>query len=364
MTPNTLPQPYQHPDTVAPLPDHLAAAVAGLVASSKRPNTLRAYRSDMAAFSTWCTKHGRPALPATPDTVAAYLADNLDRLKLSTLRRHLATISKAHAISGLANPVHSPLVAESLTGAANDHPAKPHQAPGLTPEQLAAVLDAIATSETVVTWKHHYQPGQIATQVRADHERPLLAGLRDRALLLVGWCAALRRSELAALTWGQVTQQPTGDLVLSLLGTKTDRKNTGQQAPLAAEPAHPTLCPVAALLAWRTACDTYAWDGGGSEAHQPVFRQINRHRRLLPAGLSGQTVGQIISTRCAAAGLPGMTGHSLRRGLIQAAYLAGVEDSTVMQTSRHRSVTMLRTYQGDAGLTERAASRGLLTHLR
>lgn len=361
MTPNTLPQPYQHHDTVAPLPDHLAAAVRELVASSKRPNTVRAYLSDLQAFSAWCRDHDRPALPATADTVAAYLADNLNRLKLSTLRRHLSSISKAHEIAGHANPVRSSLVADTVAGAANTHGAEPDRAPGLTPAQLVAVLAAIDTSETVHGWRYHYEPGQLVTQVPHEYERPLAAGIRDRALLLVGWCSALRRSELAALTWRQVKQQPNGDMVLTLHGSKTDKTGTGQLAPLAAEPAHPDLCPVAALLAWRTVCEQH---GRVIEPDQPVFRQIDRHRHLLPNGLSPHSVGQIITQRSAAAGLSGITGHSLRRGLIQAAHLAGVEDSTVMQTSRHRSVTMLRTYQDTAGLTERAASRGLLTNLR
>lgn len=363
MTPSTLPEPYQHPDTLTPLPDHLAAAVAQLVASSKRTNTLRAYQSDLQAFSAWCRDHGRPALPATPETVAAYLAANLDRLKLTTLRRHLSSISKAHEISGHANPVRSSLVADTVAGASNTHPAEPDRAPGLTPEQLIAVLATIQTSETVVAWRHHYEPGQRPTQVRADWERPLLAGLRDRALLLTGWCAALRRSELAALTWRQVKLLPNGDAVLTLYSSKTDKTGAGQHAPLAAEPDQPALCAVAALLAWRTACEQHPWNGG-AEPDQPVFRQINRHGTLSAAGLTPHSVGQIITQRSAAAGLSGITGHSLRRGLIQAAHLAGVSDSTVMQTSRHRSVTMLRTYQDTAGLTERAASRGLLTNLR
>ena len=92
-----------------------------------------------------------------------------------------------------------------------------------------------------------------------------------------------------------------------------------------------------------------------------MFRAVNRHGHLSGDGLSGHTVGLIVAQRGAAVGLHGLSGHSLRRGLIQAATLAGKSDSQVLQTSRHRSVGMLRQYQGDAGLLERAASRGLLS---
>jgi len=89
-----------------------------------------------------------------------------------------------------------------------------------------------------------------------------------------------------------------------------------------------------------------------------VFPAVNKHGHLGEA-MTPQSVGVIISERSAAVGLRGYTGHSLRRGLIQAAYEAGKSDSEIMQTSRHRSVNMLRTYQDSAGLVKRAASRGL-----
>jgi integrase len=340
--------------TLAP---HLADQVAAAVGASSRPNTLRAYQSDLRAYGAWCEGNGLQALPATPDTVAAYLADQATHggpkgtgLAVTTLRRHLATISKAHQLAGYTherNPAHSELVTHTLKGLRNEKGAAPDQAPAMTPELLRQVVEAITTT------------------VPASHgrgERPDLAGLRDRALLLVGWCAALRRSELAQLRWGQVRWAP-GGARLELLGTKTDKGNTGQPVPVAAEPGS-DLCPVAALQAWQEACSGRGYwkrgtwqDGAGDD--RPVFPAMNRHGHLGEA-MTPHSVGAIITNRSAAAGVEGMTGHSLRRGLIQAAYLAGRTDSEIMQTSRHRSVNMVRTYESDAGLLERAASRGLL----
>jgi integrase len=341
---------YTTPTHTPALNTHLTEQVAAAVAASKRANTLRAYRSDLAAFSTWCAGNGLPALPASPDTVAAYLADQVARgLKVTTVRRHLATISKAHTLAGYSherNPATYELVKATLAGLRQTHGAAPDQAPGLTPDQLDMALTAISTALPAAYGRER---------------RPDLVGLRDRALLVVGWCAALRRSELAQLRWGQITWE-AGGVVLLLEGSKTDKQGEGQKVGVAAEPDS-VLCPVEALRAWQAACEQRGvWRSGVWQSavadDQPVFRQVNKHGHL-GAALSPHSVGAIISQRCAAVGLVGYTGHSLRRGLIQAATLAGKEDSEIMRTSRHRSVTMLRKYQADAGLLEKAASRGL-----
>ena len=112
-----------------------------------------------------------------------------------------------------------------------------------------------------------------------------------------------------------------------------------------------------ALQAWQAACAAVSPDL--IKADQPVFRQVSRYG-VLGGALSGHAINQIVNSRGAAVGLAGFTGHSLRRGLAQAAHAAGVGDSSIMQTTRHRSVNQLRTYQGDAGLLLRAASKGLL----
>jgi len=295
------------------------------------------------------------ALPAAAETVAAYLADQAQRLKVNSLRRHLASISKAHQLAGhtshQANPAKSALVRDTLAGLAQQHGAAPDRAPALTAEQLKAITDAISTT----------RPAEYGRD-----ERPDLVGLRDRALLLVGWCAALRRSELAQLTWGQVKWEP-GGAVLHLRGSKTDKTGAGQLAPLAAE-QKAKYCPVAALRAWQQASEQrgYWRAGGGSRQSavaddQPVFRAVNRHGHLSGDGLSGYTVGLIVTQRGAAVGQHGLSGHSLRRGLVQGAKLAGKSDSAIIQTTRWRNPAQLGAYLGDAGLLENAASRGLLS---
>lgn len=319
-----------YPPTSHPaLPDTLTVGIEEAVAHSKAPNTLRAYRSDLRMFGTWCDRHHLTTLPATPETVAAYAVDQRATHRLSTVRRQLSSVAKAHLVAGLPNPCASELLRATVAGLARQHPQTPKRAAAMTPAHLRQTLAGIRGAE--------------------------LADLRDRAVLLVGWCAALRRSEIAGLRWCDIENEPAG-VVLTLHGTKTDKTGEGQRSPLAAEKVA-AVCPVRALRAWQAVL--VAVDPALVEGDAPVFRQVNRHGGL-GGGLSGHAVGAIVAARSRAVGLEGMTGHSLRRGLTQAAHLAGVGDTAILQTTRHRSIAQLRTYQGDAGLIERAASRGLL----
>lgn len=312
------------------MPAETMSAITEAITASKRPNTLQAYQSDLAQFGHWCSSHGWQSLPAQPEMVAAYLVEQRQHLKLTTLRRHLATISKAHQIAGLPNPCRSPVVTDTVKGLQNLRPEAATRAQAMTPDYLRKVLGGISGGS--------------------------LASVRDRALLLTGWCSALRRSEVAGLHWGDVQWLPDG-VVLTVMGSKTDKAGTGQQTPLAAEPKAGKVCPVKALQVWHQALSAISPEL--VKGDQPVFRQVNRHGGL-GGSLTGHAVNAIVSRRGIKVGLSGFTGHSLRRGLAQAAHAAGVSDTALMQTTRHRSIAQLRTYQGDAGLLVRAASKGLL----
>jgi site-specific recombinase XerD len=145
------------------LPD----AVAGYVRGSLAENTRRAYQSDLRHFEVW-----GGSLPASPETVAAYLAAHANRLSVTTLIRRLAALSKAHQARGLGNPIRSELVRATLRGIKRKRRRPQLQAKPLLRDDLLLVLDAMGNG---------------------------LKDLRDRALLLVGFAAGLRRSELVAL---------------------------------------------------------------------------------------------------------------------------------------------------------------------
>lgn len=320
---------HAHPlSTLDAVPLELRDKVRELALSARSANTRRAYSSDWARWVGWCEQQHLQPLPAAPASVAAYLGAHAGVLTVATLRRHLATIAKAHEVADQPSPTRCALVRDVLAGIVRTQGAVQDKAPPLLAMQLEQVL---ATLE----------------------QTP--AGVRDQALLLLGWCAALRRSELATLRWGDVHAEQ-GGLVLVLRGSKTDHAGTGQAVAI---PAGRRWCPVQALAAWR---DLVAAQLGAQAvaADQPVLRRVSRHGAVLEGALSGQAVAQVIQRRCGAAGLSGLRGHSLRVGLVQSATAAGVADSAIMQTTRHTSLVTMRGYQRDAGAMTRAASGGLL----
>jgi integrase len=162
-----------------------------------------------------------------------------------------------------------------------------------------------------------------------------LRGRRDRALLLVGWTAALRRSELVALEVGDLSFEAEG-VVLTIRRSKTDREGAGATVavPLGEEEA---TCPVGALRRWLEAAPV-------SEGR--LFRRIDRHGHLGPA-LSDRALAEIVAARAAAAGLEGdFAGHSLRAGFATAAARAGRSEAAIMRYGRWKSVQIARRYMG------------------
>jgi len=311
------------------LPVELTDVVRNAISNSVAANTQRAYQSDMRTYTTWCAEQGVTPLPSDAGTVATYLAWLVDTgRKITTVRRHLASISKAHQLAGGANPAHHELVRRVMGGLQRQHGRTPDRATPLLAQDVRIVLAGIVGTDT--------------------------AAVRDRALVLVGWHGALRRQELANLTWRDVQQRP-GGLVLELQGTKTDKSGDGQQVGLARE-TDPQVCPVAALQAWHKVCT--GMDAGHD--HAPVFPRLHKSGRPTTRALTGQGVALVLTRRANAVGLEGVTGHSLRRGLVHEAHLRGVSDSRVMAATRHKSLTMLRIYQGEAGIVDQAPGRGLL----
>lgn len=332
--PATVPthDPYPVGSLVLPpvLPTELTDRVSELRQASKSANTRRAYQSDWGSWQQWCDLQGVQALPAHPDSVTAYLADKAETVKVSTLTRHLATISKAHQVAGVANPCKAQAVKDTLAGLRNTKGTARKEAPGLLREGLLATLSTLGGD---------------------------LSGTRDRALLLTGWCAGLRRSELAGLVWGDLVSDPEG-LVLILRKSKTDQAGEGRSVGLFRE-SDPLVCPVQALDSWRVMLGKQS--ALAVAPGSPVFPRLTRWGHVSSSALSGQAVAEVIERRTAQAGLVvRYQGHSLRKGLVQQATLAGVADSAVMATTGHQSVTMLRKYQSTAGLVSRSASKGLL----
>jgi site-specific recombinase XerD len=151
--------------------------------SSKAANTLRAYESDLRHFGAWCEGRGLGAFPAEAETVALYLVDHAERLAVSTLRRRLAAISEAHQAARFENPTIDPAVRVTWTGIRRTHGKAPDAKEAAVTEVVAAMVGPLGDR---------------------------LLDVRDRAILLLGFAGALRRSQLSALDVADVVETGEG----------------------------------------------------------------------------------------------------------------------------------------------------------
>jgi integrase len=169
-----------------------------------------------------------------------------------------------------------------------------------------------------------------------------LIDARDRALLLVGFGAALRRSELVALDLDDIAVVPEG-LRITIRRSKSDQEGEGKV--IAVGRTGTATCPGAAYAVWLTA--SAITDGA-------VFRGVDRHGHI-GARLSTDAVAGIVRRRAAAAGLEAavFSGHSMRAGFATSAAAAGIEERLIMRQTRHRSAQTVRRYIRDGALFAR-----------
>jgi integrase len=172
--------------------------------------------------------------------------------------------------------------------------------------------------------------------------------IRDRALLLVGFAGAFRRSELVGLNVEDLEFNENG-LVVHLRRSKTDPEGRGRKVGIPYGLA-PATCPVRAVEAWVQVLQI---------VEGPLFRAVDRHGRIHASRLTPQSVALVVKKRTAKEGIEGdYAGHSLRAGLATAAAAAGVPERAIMAQTGHRSLTTLRKYIRDGSLfLENAAAK-------
>jgi site-specific recombinase XerD len=298
--------------------------------ASRAPNTWRAYQSDLRHFAAWCAKHGLEPLPAAAATVAAYLTDHADQLATSTLQRRLYALSALHRAGGFDSPADAPEVQAVWSGIKRTHRMAPAQkAPTLT-KVIAAMVEPLG-------------------ERRID--------VRDRALLLMGFAGAFRRSELVALNVEDITDTDDG-LRIAVRRSKADQEGEGDAVGLPYG-SNPATCPV---RAWR------AWLEVSEITEGPAFRAITRHDnaarpRIGSRRLSTDAVAIIVKERAKAAGFDRTTfaAHSLRAGFATEAFRQGVPELSVMRHGRWKSSASMRGYirEGTLWSDNAAAKLGL-----
>lgn len=288
---------------------------------AKASNTRNAYRAAVRVWCDWCALRGLPPLPACGQDVATFLAAERRRgMTPNTIDLRRAAIRYLHRAAGCAVPTDDACVSETVAG------IRRHAASlGELPEKK------VAATATIIQ--------QLLGQIPDD-----LRGKRDRAILLVGFAGALRRSELAAIRVDRLEKTDRG-LRLTIPQTK------GSQTAAVTVPlpyGRTELCPVRAITTWLLAASIF--DG-------PVFRRIWLPAMAEPGGamaaprigreaLSTRAIADIVQARAVAAGFGrhDLGGHSLKRGALTTGMEAGIHPAKLKRLGRHKSFDVLGEY--------------------
>jgi integrase len=300
------------------------AAARAYALGSLAPETRRAYATDWLDWSAWCRRAGATSLPADPVAVAGYLASLAPRYSRAVLDRRLAAIGHAHRIAGLDWSAGHPALRATLRGIRRQHGSATRKAAALTSAELRRLVGSCAGDVT---------------------------GQRDRALLLLGFAGALRRSELVAVDREHIRITEAG-LRLHIPSSKTDAEGRGVELGIG-RGRRPETCPVRALEAWLKASDC---------RFGPVFRKVDRWGNIEHRRLGGDAVREILLRRARLADLkvdPGerLSPHGLRAGFVTEAYIAGARDEQVMEHTRHRDLKTMRGYVRRARLIADSATK-------
>lgn len=323
------PSPVAEPS--APLPAHLerlADKARTYVEAASSANTRKAYASDWKHFTGWCRRQGLAHLPPDPHNVGLYITAlasggaTADRKphSVTTIERRLSALTWSYAQRGTPLDRKDRHIATVLAGIRNTHAAPPRQKEAVLPEHLIAMLETL--------------------------DRGTLRGMRDRAMLLIGFAGGLRRSEIVGLDCGRdQTEDGRGWIEILDKGLLvTLRGKTGWREVEIGRGSSDATCPVVAVETWIKFARI---------AKGPLFRRVRRQGKDVgPDRLNDREVARLVKRVAMAAGVRGdlsegersekFSGHSLRAGLASS---AAVDERYVQKQLGHASAEMTRKYQ-------------------
>jgi integrase len=314
------------PDALLPEISDLAERARDYARAATAESTRRAYQRGWRSFEAWCAARGLDPLPADPTTVGLYLADDASRHSIASLRLALVAMKQVHRFAGHRLDTSHPAIRDVFAGIRRTHGVAPRKVEAATTEILRDAVRQLAQRDTSAAW-------------------------RDRAVLLLGFAAALRRSEVAALRLADIAFSRDG-LVLTLRRSKTDQEAAGHEIGIP-QGQHELTCPVRTLRAWIERARII-------EPEAPVFVSVLKGDRVTSTRLSDRDVARIVKRAVGAAGydVQRFSGHSLRAGFATSAARAGVPEAAIMVQTRHRSLPVLREYIRRGSLfTDNAAAR-------
>ncbi|ODU40728.1 MAG: recombinase [Lysobacteraceae bacterium SCN 69-123] len=279
--------------------------------AATRENTQRSYASALRHFEVEWGGH----LPATPDSVARYLADQAGEFATNTLKQRLAALAHWHREHGFVDPTRAPLVRKVLKGIQTVHPSVEKQAEPLQLTRLAQVDDWLGSAITVAR-----ERGDRAVELRH---------CRDRAMVLLGFWRGFRGDELIRVQVEHLRVVPGEGMTCFLPRSKGDRQALGTTYKV---PALSRLCPVTASADWTAAAEL---------TEGPLFRGIDRWGRVSDSPLHPNSLIPLLRRLLTAAGLPraaDYSSHSLRRGFASWANANGWDVKALMEYVGWRDV--------------------------
>ena len=300
------------------VPADLIDKARDYVRASKASSTRRTYQACWACFTAWCQERRLGPLPASPETMVGYIAAQADRIRPQTIKKHLAAISQAHKVAGFDTPVQAEVVKLTMQGLRRTHSTASNPKKALRVDHVRRMVEAMPDNEV---------------------------GVRDKAILLLGFLAGMRRSEIAGLDLDDLTYEPEG-LIVRIKKSKRDQDGEGRFVAVP-RGRRPETCPVRAVHAWMELA---------SEDAGPLFTRLDR------AGdgqrITGKAIARVVKRRAERAGLdPAMfSGHSLRRGFATETARAGAAERDIARTTGHRSLQVLRSYVEEGTRFERCAA--------
>ena len=266
-------------------------------------NTQRAYRADLKDFNKWCEINSQIPFPVSPETLAGYVSYLADTYKWATINRRLAAISKLHQLNNLDTPTQNRIFRVVMEGIKRTKGIRQSQAPAFKLNNLKQIL--------------------------RDFDLANNANLRNKALLLLGFTGAFRRSELVALNIDNLSFTDEG-LIVSMLKSKTNQYGDYEEKAIFYSP-EAILCPIRTLQTWIKRMD---------KTSEALFVRVRKGDRITNDRLTDKTVNDLVKRYFG----NDFSAHSLRASFITIAKINGADDSEIMRQSKHKTSAMIQRY--------------------
>ena len=281
-----------------------SATVDGYIAAAQSEATKRAYAQAIRHFEA-----NGGSIPASPEILAEYLARFAGKLSVATLELRMTAIHKQHLAISAESPAQSEMVKRVMQGIRRKLGTKQRQVQPILKDDI------------------------LSTLVMVDRQKPVKAA-RDRALLLIGFAGAFRRSELVAVKVEHITHVSNG-IEIFLPKSKTDQEGSGRTVFI--PHSNGDRCPVRALAEWLAVAQI---DSGF------VFRSVTRHDRVASTGLTAQSVALVVKAALSRVGVDAdkVSGHSLRAGYCTQAAMVGMPPFMIREQTGHNSDVTLAKY--------------------